>query len=1272
MTPRATGWICLLSLSCLLSLLVTACASPTKIALPSIEAMAQAVRESPDRASARDLALAGFAAYLIDGKPAEAIELWDKALAKEQDLVALYGRFEAARRALDTREQALFALRICQRAPAHPLCSAGLRAVGQLLDESPQLNAEIERQARALIDTGALRGESALWLREILADLSFRRGDIEAGRAFLRDAGIIDRAGLIGPWSTLTHLDWETPFPPEQGALSGQGALGEVAMRDIEAPSGVFSIPGDPSKGHVYYWVADLSIAAPGHYALLARGASARIFLDGHQVLDRRAFAGYVTSASGVEIELSAGVHRLLVKVPRLADARELKVSLSRIDGRPSRLAIELPKERAAPSLAPAAALPLSEFWNSADSLQKALEPELGPVLSRFAAARGSLHVADGLGARTMAESLCPDECSPALIALRGEARQADVSISKSVAQGLALHDFETALKADAFEASALASLIRHAQRERRFDRMADLLEQLHRAASPNSLKLPELDIALAQARGVEALIAQSAERALRVDPTHCTSLRALFELARKGDVPARAAHLLEQMAGCQNAPLLRVNFLRRRGQLDEAARALDALARLHPNELSLANLQLELDVELGNLDRAKARAIALCERWPQRASLQKKLAEVLDRLGDVEGARAARERALQIDGSELQLRQALAITAGRPILQGALQDGLTWIERYLKSKPTEDAPAVLVLDSFVAQVHADGALTGLTQTISRALDQEGVSKLAEVQIPDGAEILILRTIKEDGRILEPEPIPGKESISMPGVEVGDFVELAYLTGEPAPAAIAPGFISPRFYFQGPDDRFFHSTFEVRAPVDMPLIVDAHQIAPEEIERCTVDGEQRLRVFRDDVPPLVREPNGPPLDELLPWLQVGWQVDESRFLASWADRLLLFAWQTPAIQSLAGELAGDRSGREAVQALYTGVMRRIKGGENPFRSASATLSEERGSRVNLLKALLEARGFEVWHVAVHGQPLSRLDTALPMPERWDKLLLSVSLPEGELLLDPATRWAPFGHLPPPLSGARAARLPVPGKAIDFFELPQDLPPEPHRLSLSLAIDEAGTLRGQGEDIFEGYQAAALRPALEKMGPERIRQMVEQSMVAANFDGARLIKFDLQLDETGEGPVVFRYALEAPHFAQRDGEALVLPNGLFTQKLAKVWLDFFSRETPLILNTPSEAVISASLTLPQGFTWDKEPRETRLDTPFGHYQRIESVAVVRDQSTIGLEEALFIGMQRIEPEAYASFGEFLTSIDRLQAQPWRLVKATASQAQQLEK
>ncbi|MDR0966043.1 MAG: hypothetical protein LBM75_06020 [Myxococcales bacterium] len=1278
MTPRATGWSLIPIATCLL---LAACAGPSKLASPSIDAIAQSVRASPESASARDLALAGFAAYLLDGKPDAARELWDAALDRDEDLVALYGRFVLARRALDERAQAELALRMCEVAPTHPLCVVGLRGMGESIGESGHLNAEIERRARALLDQGVLVNEAALHLRLLVAGLCFQRGDIEAGRAVMRDAGVLDRAGLLGPWSNLTHLDWDTAFPPESGELSGTGPLGPIALRAFDMPTGELQIAGDPSRGHIYYWVADLTLAEAGRYALIVDGASAKVFLDGSLLLDRREFAAFLPTNEGVELDLDAGTHRLLVKVPRLADGRELQLSLSRVDGRPSAFTIELPKVGSQASARLHTPAPLSStFWLTAQALRQALEPDLGPLVAQFAAARASLGT-DRVGARILAEALCPSDastCASPLFTLRAEARRNDPSQSRSVSQGLALHDFEMALKADAFDGAALGALLRHAQREQRLDRVADLLAQLKRAASPNSLSVPRFDLGLAQARGVDSLVTQAAEGALRRDPAHCASLRALFELAKKNDAPARAAHLLEQMATCPGKPSREIGFLRHRGQLAEAGRTLDAILPLAPSDLRLMNLRIELALEQhaqgdpSALDRALAQAQAMCAQWPYLPASQKKLAEVLDRRGEVEAARVARERALALDGSDLQLRQALAIKGGAPLLQDALEDGLAWIARYKKAKPVEDAAAVYVLDSFVGQIHADGSSTGLTQTITRAIDQEGVSKLAEVHVPAGAEILVLRTIKEDGRILEPEPIPDKDSISMPGVEVGDFVELAFLMGDVAPASLAPGFVTPRFYFRSAEDRFFHSTFEVRAPEALALVMDSNLIAPDEIRRTIVDGEQRLRVARDDVPPLAREPNAPPLDELLPWLQFGWSADDARFLLSWADRLLGTAKPSTAIQALADELAGNASGREAIAALYRGVMRRIKGDENLARPASTTLSEERGSRVNLLKALLEVRGFQARLVMVHGNPLTTLETALPTPQMWGNVLLSVSLPEGtdgggELLLDPGTRWAPFGALPASLSGARAAKLPGPGESLSFFVLPEIASGDLHRVSLALALDASGTLSGQGEDVFEGYLAAQLRPALEKMSPERIRQMVEQSMVASQFDGARLIKFDLQLDEESEGPVVFRYSLEAPHFARRDGDdALVLANGLFTQKLARAWLQLFSRETPLLISAPSQSAISATLTLPKGFTWERSPEQMKSmnsenKTPFGLHIRSESIEVANGKQSIGVEETFQLNQQRIEPEAYPTFGEFLTNIDRLQSTPWRLVK-----------
>ena len=59
---------------------------------------------------------------------------------------------------------------------------------------------------------------------------------------------------------------------------------------------------------------------------------------------------------------------------------------------------------------------------------------------------------------------------------------------------------------------------------------------------------------------------------------------------------------------------------------------------------------------------------------------------------------------------------------------------------------------------------------TSLYDTVARVFDKKGVAKFGEAQIPADAQIIHLRTIKKDGRTLEPEAIPEKEGVTLPAV----------------------------------------------------------------------------------------------------------------------------------------------------------------------------------------------------------------------------------------------------------------------------------------------------------------------------------------------------------------------------------------------------------------------------------------------------------------------------------------------------------------------
>src|SRR5207237_327810 len=136
------------------------------------------------------------------------------------------------------------------------------------------------------------------------------------------------------------------------------------------------------------------------------------------------------------------------------------------------------------------------------------------------------------------------------------------------------------------------------------------------------------------------------------------------------------------------------------------------------------------------------------------------------------------------------------------------------------------------------------------------------IQDLAEVEVPQGAYVLKMRTLKADGRVLEPESIEGKDTVSLPGVEVGDFVEYEYLLAHGPRGPAQPGFTSASFYFQIARQPNNWSTYVVTAPAGTGMQVDAHNMKAQKPE--SRDGEEVFFHEERRVPPYLPEPNGPP------------------------------------------------------------------------------------------------------------------------------------------------------------------------------------------------------------------------------------------------------------------------------------------------------------------------------------------------------------------------------------------------------------------------
>src|SRR6185437_9225764 len=136
-------------------------------------------------------------------------------------------------------------------------------------------------------------------------------------------------------------------------------------------------------------------------------------------------------------------------------------------------------------------------------------------------------------------------------------------------------------------------------------------------------------------------------------------------------------------------------------------------------------------------------------------------IAEVLAVRPDVaEVRRSARALGLPLPLDDFRVDGRAAIRAFEKLgtLGGSPSPSATDSARQSRAsstRPLADTPAVIVLDRAVTRVFGSGATMTLTHQIVRVDSKDAVDRWGEIQVPDGAEILTLRTHKPDGTTRE-------------------------------------------------------------------------------------------------------------------------------------------------------------------------------------------------------------------------------------------------------------------------------------------------------------------------------------------------------------------------------------------------------------------------------------------------------------------------------------------------------------------------------------
>jgi cellulose synthase operon protein C len=1233
----------------LLPLLLAACAtvppSPTRVLDDA--ALAARSKEAPPHLQA----LAGFHALLVDGKPDEAARLFSLSLSKDaSEPYALFGTLVLADRVAHPEMALEAALELCVRAPGHPLAALAAHTVGSLAGRAQGMDARILERAPVALAHGAF-GDAAFHLRVALASVQAYR-DAKAALALRADAGLVTTLSLVGPLAALRDLAFDAKTPPERdGSLPSMlpGPFGQMPLRTVPSPDGELNLGGEGVQGDVYLAAVDVEVEKAASYVVRTGGNGAyRAVLDGTVLYDRRPFASPSPLVSTRGVSLSPGRHRLLLVLLRGERAASVSLAVYRADGQPSGLRFE----SASGPFAHWAGVPTVEVKGvvpTAVDVHDSLLPEAGAALSTFLAVRDAEGRDRDGTKRLLAAQALP--AAPAWAGLQAQVALPDGTLPPKVARARAAQFLEAALAKDEGDVESLLTRAALALDEQRMAQAGDSIRAARASHTPVGFPVDLLEARLSLALGLNAQGDAFATQALKGVDGICAALGLKYDLAMRREAVAESDRLLVLLRTCPGEEGRAVEHAKSRGHLSEASALGETRLLGDPASVALAQGLAALELA----DKHPADAISLLLRthalWPRSPGVLKQLAELQALQGGAKEALASRQEALALDGGDLTLRRLVERQlTGKELLQAQALDGRAALKAYQRGSHDEEAPSVLVLDAAATRAYADGSTVDRIHTVQKVLDQSGIQEVAEVALPPGAQLLALRTLKADGKVLEPEAIEGKETVSMPGVAVGDSVEQEFLLAHPARGPAVPGWTAGAFYYQVLQVPDAFATYTVLAPSGSGMVVDAHNMKAPAVTRGK-DGD----VFHQEVrhsPAFVSEPEGPGANEVLPYVVVGAGArGQEELLAYGMDNSLERLRPSAEVEAFARTAAGGHTGLEAVRAIYAAVHTRLSGRDAGLgQSATASLAQDRGSRLALLRASLVSLGIPTRLVAVRTFAVDPGPYAFPNEGLFPYLCLRVE-PKGSepLWLDTLVRFAPFGELPEQAAGREAYLLPEPGLALQAVHTPAGSPVRGKEVTLDMTLDADGALTGKAQDVYRGFEAAQLAEALEALSTEERLQAL-QSALSAYFGGAELSDIRVDAPRLVGATVTVRYTFRAPHFGRVEGQRMVLGPLTYPTYLGRRYVQAGERRLPLFIEATEAVHSHVTLTLPLGWVLDAPLPKAQVEGAFGLFTRAEGLS----GSRLSVDENYRLDVARIPVARYDAFANFAGEVDLLQS------------------
>jgi tetratricopeptide (TPR) repeat protein len=1235
----------------LIVVLVLACGGRAQTgARPTIDQLRERAADRPDDPDAqRELAFGEM--LMQNGDPDRVEAQLQRALAlAEGDERLLY--LSAVRAelsghpgsALSFYLEALDAAAVSEHGMAPWVGEAAAQGVESLSDVAPGWADRAHERLSALFAEPRNIGPAARHIvGRTLVEIAFRRGGIEEVGRLATDAGCLTEVRSAGPFGPFELLGFDRRHAPETDQTLADAydlgpTRGRRETRELGSRGCTLHLGGGPvMSGGTTYVEGHVEIPRDGDYVVrLETPNSVELFVDRASAarLDHRVDPLVRTTLH--RMRLTAGRHAILAKITTRHPNPVISIAVTDDLGR-------------SPSAARASAPARGEIEAGA-SLGR---PRGDGVFEAYLRAQVAMARGDIVGARRALAGELPERgASPAILQLASVVAMSDPLRPSDMRRDAARRYLRTARRRDG---SAWYPVVQLAQLDAADGRLLAALQMLDGAHErwPEVLAIPMTRADLLLARGWDAQAERTVRVAREMVPDSCAPLGGAMAAAERRLRYDEMRSLVDAVVACDARSAARFSFATRTRDWETASAELERLTRLEPPQSRLALVSSELGVARGRGDEAAIERILgeLAELSPRSVTTPVERADRRLAQGDVEGARSTLDDAIRAEPSTLTelYRLSRAIGGDFPLASHRL-DGAATIRAFEASGRSYDQPEVLVLDYTVVRIFEDGSTLELTHNIWKVQADEVLDDRGEYTPPPGAELLTLHTIKADGRRLEADPIEGKDSISLPNLAPGDYVEYEYVSaGEPI-LAFPGGFLGDRFYFRSFETPYDLSQLTLVMPEEMEPLVDPRGPAPA-TEETVEDGLRVLRFTVRESRPLPVEPMSVSPNEYLPSINVGIGASWPLFIDSLRDALADQDVRDPDARRLVSRLL--RNSRRApirrrAEILYRWVLDNVEDTNDVFGLAPAMLADRTGNRARMLHYLYGLAGIHSRLVVARTLATDATDSELPDPETYQHLLVMLGDGEGAVFLSTVDRGAPFGYVPPELRTQPALVLAEGGDAVEISDAEVGF--DRRTVDVDVTLDASGSATAEVVETFRGAPAIAWRRDLESIPTAMLEQRFEEGYVARIVPGATLSSLRVSGREEVDEPLVFRYAFEVGELGQVQSGRRRIPM-LYPTVLAPVYTRLAERTTTELVAPGVDVDVTMRIRVTGGITLPEAPREQRLAGPGGSSFRVHGT---RRDGVLSSFRQIRVPVMRVSVADYPAFARFCLAVDEAEA------------------